>query len=281
MSGLQIAVVQTHECRDGSSKYFMYELRVVTSEHSYQGILKRWSDMHLLRTKLGAEFGTAMKLPTLKESSPLLPGKVKRRAKAIERYLNQCAALDGVGKSPVLLHFVGAPQLGSKGNVVLSGKNKGAKTNMQPKRGASDGPAPPRRRPILDKLISDHEQYETDNGIAGTRLSGSAPPALPQGERPISPGQKSKMQKAAYRQSHAVTAVQKYDAIDELEHEVLFEARVLYDFEGESEKEATIRAGDIVYVATAFAEDDGWWSGTVDRTMEYGYVPEGYLEPLD
>lgn len=54
-------------------------------------------------------------------------------------------------------------------------------------------------------------------------------------------------------------------------------AQALYNFVGQSEKELTITAGQIVIVHDRTA--DSWWYGTINGTV-FGYFPNNYISLL-
>ena len=59
---------------------------------------------------------------------------------------------------------------------------------------------------------------------------------------------------------------------------VVFRARVLYDFDGETEAELSLREGDIIDVHSTIC-GEGWWQGTCCEAS--GLFPEAYVERID
>ncbi len=55
--------------------------------------------------------------------------------------------------------------------------------------------------------------------------------------------------------------------------------RAIYDYKAQDSDEISFNDGDIIVNCTAV--DEGWMTGTVHRTGEYGMLPANYVEPVD
>jgi hypothetical protein len=55
--------------------------------------------------------------------------------------------------------------------------------------------------------------------------------------------------------------------------------RAIYDYKAQDSDEISFNDGDVI--VNCVAVDEGWMTGTVHRTGEYGMLPANYVEAVD
>ena len=55
--------------------------------------------------------------------------------------------------------------------------------------------------------------------------------------------------------------------------------QAMYDYESQDSDEVSFRDGDII-INAAFI-DEGWMTGTVQRSGKFGMLPANYVEPVN